>query len=108
MLLPGRALLRLGRRAARLRGRAAAQLGTLCPCRPPAPPPSAAFPRHHLQSLLAEIEFRFEDVCARGDRVAVLRRAKAVTKDGRVQPQLVVIDVWHVHGGKVRHNGPRG
>ncbi|KAI7843365.1 hypothetical protein COHA_003061 [Chlorella ohadii] len=68
--------------------------------------------REHLQ----ELSFTFEDVCCRGDRVAVFRSASVVAKDGTRQPGIAVFDVWRVVGGQIvsgeqcwqRLRGPAG
>ena len=55
-----------------------------------------------MQEHLQELSFTFEDVCCRGDRVAVYRSASVVAKDGTRQPVIAVFDVWRVVGGQVR------
>lgn len=60
---------------------------------------------HAKQEHLQELSFSFEDVCCRGDRVAVYRSASVVTRDGTHQPGIAVFDVWRVVGGQVR-GGP--
>ncbi|PRW56398.1 hypothetical protein C2E21_4534 [Chlorella sorokiniana] len=65
---------------------------------------------------LQELSFSFEDVCCRGDRVAVFRSASVVAKDGTRQLGIAVFDVWRVVGGQIvsgeqcwqRLRGPAG
>lgn len=61
-----------------------------------------------MQEHLQELSFTFEDVCCRGDRVAVYRSASVVAKDGTRQPVIAVFDVWRVVGGQVRPVSGKG
>lgn len=77
---------------------AAAKEADRAPHRPTPHPAPAPCAQEHLQ----ELSFTFEDVCCRGDRVAVYRSASVVAKDGTRQPGIAVFDVWRVVGGQVR------
>lgn len=76
----------------------------LCPRGRLACCPDSAFaglPCENAQEMLQEVRFTFEHVCARGDRVAVLRDTSVTLKDGTHQPGIAVFDVWRVQGGQV-------